>query len=307
MKPFLCAAPMAGVTDKPFRILMRSFGNQTLFTEMVGISTLFHNHPLTRKMLWISDETNIVVQLVGIETSYMVHAAKQAAFYGARAININMGCPVKKLISNGSGAALMKTPLMAAHLVEEVKKAVNIPVTVKTRIGWNEENVNILEFAQTLQNAGADGITIHGRTKAQGYSGKAHLEIIGVVKESLSIPVIANGDIMDQKSLQNACEITKADGMMIGRALLGKPWLLQELETGIKPSFCLTDVVLKHLELMLEYYGLHGLLVARKHLAWYAKGKKDVAQFCQNVYAESQVNKVKKIIKDFFETAQREN
>lgn len=306
MIPMIYAAPMAGITDKPFRTIIRSFGNQTLFTEMIGVNTLYHNHPVTRKMLQISDEKNILVQLVGIEPAYMIYVAKQAEFYGAVGININMGCPVKKLITNGSGAAFMKMPLIAAHLVEEIKKSVSIPVSVKTRIGWDEDHINGLEFAKTMQEAGADSITIHGRTKEQGYSGTADWAIIQKIKEALCIPVIANGDIVDYKTAQKAFELTQADGLMIGRGMLGKPWILQEIETGEKPIIQLSDLILKHLDLMLDYYGQHGLLVARKHLAWYAKGKKGVAQFCQNVYAEKQIETVKKMIQDFFETAQED-
>lgn len=303
MKVSLYAAPMAGVTDKPFRKMIRSFGKQCLFTEMIGSSTLFRNHPSTRKMLQISDEENLIVQIVGIEPEQMVYAAKQAVFYGAKGININMGCPVKKLISNGSGAALMKTPLIAAHLVESIKQAVEVPVSVKTRIGWDAQHVNIIDFAKMMQNAGADHIIIHGRTKEQGYSGTVNCQIIRSVKDSLSIPVTANGDVTDFQSAKKMFEETRADSLMIGRGLLGKPWLLTEIETQNKLAFCLTDIVLSHLELMLEYYGMHGLFVARKHIAWYAKGKKGVAQFCQNIYSETRINKVREMIRNYFETA----
>lgn len=296
----LFSAPMAGVTDKPFRLILRKFTHQPIYTEMVGIASLYHNHHLTRKMLKISDEKNLIVQLVGIEEKYMIEAAKQAEFYGATGIDINMGCPVKKLITNGSGAALMKDIDAACRLVEAVKKSVSVPVSVKTRVGWDENSINILEFAKALENSGLDRLTIHGRTKAQGYSGSIYFDEILKVKKNLNIPVVANGDIVSQSSALEMIDRTNADALMIGRGLLGKPWLLNEIDGSSIPSFNLVDIILEHLDLMLEYYGLHGLLVARKHLAWYASNKEGKATFCNQVYQEKEVDKVKKIIKDFF-------
>lgn len=296
----LFSAPMAGVTDKPFRLILRKFTHQPIYTEMVGIASLYHNHHLTRKMLKISDEKNLIVQLVGIEEKYMIEAAKQAEFYGASGIDINMGCPVKKLITNGSGAALMKDVDAACRLVEAVKKSVSVPVSVKTRVGWDENSINILEFAKALENSGLDRLTIHGRTKAQGYSGSIYFDEILKVKKNLNIPVVANGDIVSQSSALEMIDRTNADALMIGRGLLGKPWLLNEIDGSSIPSFNLVDIILEHLDLMIEYYGLHGLLVARKHLAWYASKKEGKATFCNQVYQEKEVDKVKKIIKDFF-------
>lgn len=299
-KPLIYSAPMAGITDKPFRLILRKFTNQPIYTEMIGIATLFFNHPQTRKMLQISDEKDLIVQLVGIEEKYMVSAAKEAVFYGAKGIDINMGCPVKKLITNGSGASLMKDQETACRLVEAVKKAVNVPVSVKTRLGWDANNINVVDFALALESAGADQITIHGRTKEQGYSGEVNYDLIKQVKEKLQIKVIANGNIVDKESALSVLNQTKADGLMVGRGLLGKPWMLNEMDETPFDSFLLSDLVLEHLDLMLSYYGLHGLLVARKHLAWYATGFEGKADFCNQVYAEKEIDKVQKIIKDFF-------
>ena len=299
-KPIIYSAPMAGITDKPFRLILRKFTNQPIYTEMIGIATLFFNHPQTRKMLQISDEKNLIVQLVGIEEKYMVSAAKEAYFYGAKGIDINMGCPVKKLITNGSGASLMKDTATACRLVEAVKKAVDIPVSVKTRTGWDETSLNVVDFALALESAGADRVTVHGRTKTQGYGGVVNYDLIRKVKEQLKIPVIANGDIVDKSSATSVLAKTKADGLMVGRGLLGKPWLLNEIDDTPFPSFMLSELVLEHLDLMLSYYGLHGLMVDRKHLAWYASGFEGKADFCNQVYAEKEVDKVQKIIKDFF-------
>lgn len=296
----LFSAPMAGVTDKPFRLILRKFTNQPIYTEMIGASSLFHNHYLTRKMLKISDEKDLIVQLVGIDEKYMAEAAKQAEFYGATGIDINMGCPVKKLITNGSGAALMKNADVACRLIEVIKKSVSVPVYAKTRVGWDDSSINVVEFAKSLENAGVDRITIHGRTKEQGYSGQIHFDEIAKVKQNVKIPVIANGDVVSKVLAEEMLQKTGADGLMIGRGLLGRPWLLNEIDGSDIPSFNLTDIILEHLDLMLEYYGLHGLLVARKHLAWYALKKEGKATFCNQIYQEKEVDKVKKIIKDFF-------
>lgn len=300
MKP-LFLAPMAGVTDKPFRQIMRKFGSQTLFTEMVGVESLLRSHPVTQKMIQVADEENIVVQLVGPDAKHLAQAAKMAENMGIKAIDINMGCPVKKLISNYSGAKLMLEPERAADIVNTVSNTVSIPVSAKMRLGWDEKRQNAVEFAKLMEQSGAKRLTVHGRTKDQGYAGQANWTKIAEVKQSVQIPVIANGDIVDRTSAEQALNVTGADGLMIGRGALGRPWILSEIETGIKPRVHLSDLVLEHLDLMIEYYGLHGLKVARKHIAWYAKGKKGLAQFCQKVYVETDLQKVKQMIKDFFE------
>ena len=295
----LFSAPMAGVTDKPFRFMMRKFTHRPLYTEMIGIRTLYHNHYLTRKMLHISDERDIIVQLVGVEVDYMTHGAKEALFYGAKGIDINMGCPVKKLISNGSGAKLMQNQDWACRLVEGVKKVATVPVSVKTRIGWDEDNINVVPFAKALESAGADRVTIHGRTKAQGYAGLVNKSAIAMVKEALHIPVIANGDVVDIASANDMLKVTQADGLMVGRGLLGRPWLLAQLDGQTVPNLDLSDVVLEHLDLMLSYYGTHGLLVARKHIAWYTQTLQGRTQFLNQMYQERDIATVQKLIREF--------
>jgi len=295
MKP-LIGAPMAGVTDKPFRQMVRRFGHQPLYTEMIAVESLARNHPATRKMMDIRDEENIIIQLVGINPDSFITATHLAENVGAVGIDINMGCPVKKLISNGSGSALLKTPEIAARLVTIVKQNTRLPVSVKMRIGWDEAHINAVSFAKTLENAGADKIMVHARTKSEGYSGLPHYDIVREIKENVHIPVFVNGNITDKKSLKTALDITHADGALIGRGLLGRPWLLSELETGKKPKINLAEIATQHFELLMNYYGPHGLFIARKHLAWYAKGQKSVAEFCQKVYAEKNADKVLQLI-----------
>lgn len=293
-------APMAGVTDKPFRQMVRLFGNHILYTEMVGVESLYRNHPVTRKMMSIQDEHHIIVQLVGVNLNAFEYAVHLAEEVGAVGIDINMGCPVKKLISNGSGSALLKTPDIAAKIVEKVKSETSLPVSVKMRIGWDDASVNAVQFAKVLENAGADQITVHARTKAQGYGGSARWGVVSDVVKNVSVPVYVNGDIKDSDSAKQALEQTKAAGVMVGRGAMGKPWILSEIETGKRPVVDLSELVLKHLDLLLDYYGPHGIYIARKHIAWYAAGQKNVAQFCQRVYAETRVDKLKEMIYLFF-------
>lgn len=304
MKTPVYLAPMAGVTDKPFRQMVRRFGSQTLFSEMVGVETLLRGHPVTRKMMQIADEENLIVQLVGSNPLHLAEAAKIVQDAGAIGVDINMGCPVKKLISNCSGASLMKYSDRAAEIIEKVSAAVSIPVSAKIRLGWDSAHINAVEFSKRLEGAGAERLTVHGRTKDQGYSGLADWNQIAAVKRAVSIPVIANGDIVDRASAEQALNITEADGLMIGRGALGKPWILTEIETGIRPDFDLSEIINTHLDALLSYYGLHGLYVARKHIAWYARGKKGVAPFCQKVYAEQNIEAVKRLIGEFLRTGE---
>lgn len=299
--PPLYLAPMAGVTDKPFRQMVRKFGSHTLYTEMIAVNSLISKHPGTMKLLDFTGEKNLIVQLVGQDPEKMSEAAKIIADYGAQQIDINMGCPVKKLISNCSGAKLMLFPDIAAEMVEQTVRAVTVPVSVKMRLGWDREHLNATSFAKRMEEAGAACVTIHGRTKDQGYSGHADWHEISKVKQALKIPVIANGDIVNSHSAIEAATVTQADGLMIGRVACGKPWLLAEIENKKRPQFNLKNLILEHYDAMLSYYGNHGMFVARKHLAWYGKGKKDVALFCQRVYAEKKIDAIKKLIKEFFD------
>ena len=291
------SAPMAGVSDYPFRQMLRLFGNQILFSEMIGVETLVHAHPKTLKMLTFQKEKNIVVQLVGATPTSMAKAAEIITDYGVEGIDINMGCPVKKLIQNHSGAMLMQDVDLACRLVEAVKAHTSLPVSVKTRLGWENER-DILTFAPKLVSAGADRIEIHARTKAMGYSGKANWALLKKLK--LPVSMVVNGDITNLQEAKDAIKASGANAVMVGRVLLGRPWRLTEIETGVPQKINRSEIVLQHLDLMLSHYGHAGLYVARKHLAWYASHKKGVAKWREKMYLEESEERLKKLVQDFW-------
>ncbi len=301
VSPLYVAAPMAGMTDKPFRRLIRRFSDHLLFTEMIGIDALARHHPVTERLLDLNGERNIGVQLVGRDPALFAQAAKRAEDAGAVWIDINMGCPVKKLIANGSGAALMKNPDAAADIVTAVKKSVRLPVSVKIRLGWDDAHLNAADFARRMREAGADRVTVHARTRAQLYGGQARPMEAAAVCRALDIPVLINGDITSPESARDALARSGAAGAMIGRALIGQPWFLAFLETGQKPVFSERDLVLEHFDALLSHYGPAGLFVFRKYIAFYGRGKKELANFCRNVYAETEPRRVRPALARFFD------
>ncbi|MBP5344529.1 MAG: tRNA-dihydrouridine synthase [Alphaproteobacteria bacterium] len=293
-------APMAGITDQPFRRMLRKFSSAPIFTEMIGVETLVHCHPKTLKMIQIQDEKEIVVQLVGANPASFAKAAKIVEDMGACGIDINMGCPVRKLIQNHSGAELMRHPDLAGCLVEAVKANTSLPVSVKTRLGWSDKD-ELLPFAKVIENAGADQLAVHARTKEMGFAGTADWASVAQVSENLKIPVIINGDIVDRESAKKALKDSQASAVMVGRALLGQPWQLASIESGKKIIFCLKDIVLEHFENILSYYGHVGVFIARKHLAWYARNKKNVAAWREKMYLEKDEGILRQMIVDFFD------
>jgi len=274
-------SPLSGVTDLVFRRLVRRYApDSMMYTEMVNATGLHHVKTLPKLMEVDPKEKPISIQLFDCRPDFLAEAAQMAVQEGADTVDINMGCPVNKITKNGGGSSLLRQPEIAAAIVRSVVKAVKVPVTVKTRIGWTDQEINILEFARRMEDAGAQMITVHGRTRAQGYNGLARWEWIGRVKEVLTIPVIANGDIFSVEAAVKCLEQTGADGVMCSRGTMGYPFLVGEidhfLKTGqLKPAPSVVErlrCAQDHLQALWEYKGDRGIRQARKHMTWYAKG-----------------------------------
>ena len=265
-------APMAGITDLPFRIIAKKFGPALVYTEMVSSKAIFHNDEKTKKLLSIKGEKRpIAVQIFGSDVESMVYAAKYVEDI-ADIIDINMGCPAPKVVKNGDGSKLLLNLDLAEEIVKAVVDAVKKPVTVKMRKGWNNSNIVAVEAAKRFEKAGAKAITIHGRTREDYYSGTCDLNIIKEVKEAVKIPVIGNGDVKDLKSTIKMFEYTGVDGIMIGRASLGNPWVFRAIIEGLEeytPSNKeRLNTILEHLELMIEEKGEYiAIREMRKHIS----------------------------------------
>ncbi|NJR64919.1 MAG: tRNA dihydrouridine synthase DusB [Leptolyngbyaceae cyanobacterium CRU_2_3] len=274
-------SPLSGVTDLVFRQLVRRYApNSMMYTEMVNATGLHYVKQLPKLMEIDPNERPISIQLFDCRPDFLAEAAQMAVAEGADTVDINMGCPVNKITKNGGGSSLLRQPEIAEAIVRSVVQAVNVPVTVKTRIGWSDKEINAVEFARRMQDAGAQMLTLHGRTRAQGYNGAARWEWIARVKQALTIPVIANGDIFSVEAAVRCLEMTGADGVMCSRGTLGYPFLVGEVDhflktgelrqppTPIERLQCAKD----HLQMLWEYKGDRGIRQARKHMTWYAKG-----------------------------------
>ncbi len=281
VKSRVLQSPLSGVTDLVFRRLVRNYAPESmLYTEMVHASQLRHVKKLPKIMEVDPRERPISIQLFDCRPNFLAEAAEKAVKEGADTVDLNMGCPVNKITKNGGGSSLLRQPEIAAEIVRSVVKAVDVPVTVKTRIGWNDEEITILDFAKRMEDAGAKMLTLHARTRAQGYNGPARWDWIKRVKEVLSIPVIANGDIFSVDAALRCLEETGADGVMCSRGTLGYPFLVGEIDYFLKtgeektPPTVLEklECAKEHLRGLWEYKGDRGIYQSRKHLAWYAKG-----------------------------------
>ncbi len=298
--------PMAGVTDLPFRLLCREQGAGLLCMEMVSAKAIYYNNRNTESLLEIHpDEKPVSLQLFGSDPKIMSEMAKRIEERPFAILDINMGCPVPKVVRNGEGSALMKEPELVREIVTAVVRAIEKPVTVKIRKGFDDDHVNAVEIAKIIEDAGAAAVAVHGRTREQYYSGKADWDIIRQVKEAVSIPVIGNGDVTSPQKADELVRQTGCDGVMIARGAQGNPWIFSEMvsweETGRLPSRPDKDevcrMILKHARLQLEYKGeFTGIREMRKHVAWYTKGLKGAARLREKVNAVESLEELENLL-----------
>lgn len=303
IKGYACLAPMAGVADRAFRELCMSYGAAYVISEMVSSKGLTMQDKKSKELLFLSDaERPAGAQIFGDDPEIMANAALKAMEFSPDFIDINMGCPAPKIAGNGGGSALLKNPELIGKIVKKVVEVSPVPVTAKIRIGWDKNSINAVEIAKIIEAAGADAITVHGRTKDQMYAPPVSLDEIANVKKAVSIPVIGNGDIVDGKSAKLMLDMTGCDFLMAGRGALGNPWIFQCINAYLNKEADFTeptleekmDVMLRHIGTLCEYKGVRiGMREARKHAAWYIKGIRGAAAFRQEIGQLSTMDELK--------------
>ncbi len=286
-------APMAGITDMPFRILCKEQGAGLVYSEMVSAKGMYYDDLKSKKLTITSDiEKPICVQIFGHDPEILANTAKELDKSEISIIDINMGCPTPKIVKNGDGAALMKNPKLVAEIIKKARKETSKPITIKIRKGWDDSNINAIEIAQIAQECGVAAITIHGRTAKQLYKGKADWDIITKIKQSVDIPVIGNGDIFKPEQAKKMLDETGCDAVMIARGAQGNPWIFSETLEFLKSGKILprptikdkTDMIIRHMNMVVELKGEHnGTLEMRKHISWYLKGIKNAAKIRQEI------------------------
>lgn len=309
---YAALAPMAGVTDRAFREICLEYGAAYVVSEMVSSKGLTMKDRKSDMLMTLGEkENNAAVQIFGCEPLTMAEAAKKAEQTGCIAIDINMGCPAPKVAGHGGGSALMKSPELAAEITNAVVNAVSLPVTCKIRTGWDDDNLNAVEMALLLQQAGASALTIHGRTRKQMYAPPVNYDMIKAVCDALTIPVIGNGDIVDFESAKHMYEYTGCDFIMIGRGALGSPWLFKQINEFFSQGQVITnptteekmDVMLRHITKLCEYKGDYvGIREARKHAGWYTKGMRGAAAFRRDIGALESLDELKALADKIIES-----
>ena len=309
--PPLILAPMAGVTDKPFRQLCKQLGAGLAVSEMtISNPKLWHTQKSLHRMDHEGEPAPISVQIAGTDPRQLADAARHNVDHGAQIIDINMGCPAKKVCNAWAGSALMRDEALVARILEAVVQAVDVPVTLKIRTGWNADNRNGLQIARIAESAGIAALAVHGRTRDQQYTGAAEYETIAAIKSALRIPVMANGDIDSPQAAAQVLQTTGADALLVGRAAQGRPWIFREIAHYLATGMSLSpptlsevrEILLGHLHALHEFYGEHqGVRIARKHLGWYAKDRPENIAFRAVVNRAQSADAQLQLTRDYFD------